>query len=305
MRRGKGFTLLELMAVIAIISLLLSVLIPAVYSAKQQAKLAVCQAGLKSLSAGLWLYTADHQSLFPPFAFSSAGESDLLLSGHWGGSRNPNDPDLFGRMPNELAHVNLDALAYKQYVAGKGLVCPGAAAALQNHEASYFPYTDQFSTYCLRFPHSEDLFRDAPALRGSGGADVLAVYRMFPSGHRYFIPCSSGLGRNYQTVPFISIERTYRTDHEVYNPARGALLADAFWMQDSAADSPTPDARPVLRQRCHEKKYNVLLGHGGVATVTDDSTIESNAVAPGESPRGQSPYYEQAETLWAFFDSHN
>jgi hypothetical protein len=91
----------------------------------------------------------------------------------------------------------------------------------------------------------------------------------------------------------------------VYDPSCDALLADAFWMQDFTAARPVPGATSVIRRRCHVNQYNVLFGHGGVATVTDDGTIESNAVAPGEAPAGQAPYYEQAETLWAFFDEKN
>lgn len=293
------------MAVIAIISLLISVLVPTIHSAKQRAHLAVCQTNLKSLSAGLWLYAADHESLFPPFAFSSAAEADLLLSGHWGGSQNPNDPDLFGRMADEMAHVNLNALAYGQYITAKGLVCPGSAAALQNGEASFFPHTDQFSTYCLRFPHSEDLFRDAPLLRASavGGSDVLGIYRYAASGYGKYFMNSSTHGQMYQTVPFVHSERTYRTAQEVYDPGRCALLADAFWLPACPAPA-GPDSKPVIRRRCHENKYNVLFGHGGVMTVTDDGTIEANAATP-DNPVGQAPYYEQAETLWAFFDAQN
>ncbi len=293
------------MVVIAIVSLLISVLVPAILSAKAQAKLAVCQAGLKSMGAGLWMYAADHQSVFPPFAFSSLGESDLLLSGHWGGSRNPNDPDLFGRMPDELAHVNLSSLEHEQYIAAKGLICPAADSALQNHQASYFSYTDQFSTYCLRFPHSEDLFRDAPALRSSslGGSDVLAAYRVAASGYGRYCPSSSGVGRVYQIVPFVNVERTYRTGSEVYDPGSSAILADAFWRQGESIAPAAGEAKAVLRHACHEVKYNVLFGHGGVSMITDDDTIAENAVAPDASPAGQSPYYEQAEILWAFFDS--
>jgi hypothetical protein len=106
-------------------------------------------------------------------------------------------------------------------------------------------------------------------------------------------------------VPHVHSERKYRTPREVYDPARDALLADEFWMQDDSASASAPGAKPVIRRRCHEEYYNVLYGHGGVATVTDDGTIESNAVAAGQTPTGQAPYYDQAETIWAFFDSMN
>lgn len=303
MRRGWGFTLLELMVVVAIIGLLVSVLVPAVHSAKRSARLAACRAGLKSGGAALWLYAAEKKGRFPPFAFSSIRRSDLLLSGHWGGSRDSASPDLFGRFADEMSHVNLYALSREGYVSATGLHCPAAAAPLRTGKASYFAHTDQFSTYCLRFPHSEDLFRNARALRNSGigGPDVLGVYRVAAGGHEMYIPGSSGVGRVRQTVPLVHSEQTYRTGEHVFDPAADVLVADAFWMQDHAAAA--DGANPVLRRRCHENQYNVLLGHGGVATVEDDGTIDANTVPPGESPVGEAPYYDQAEILWAFFDS--
>ncbi|MBN1943353.1 MAG: type II secretion system protein [Phycisphaerae bacterium] len=305
MHRSRGFTLLEVMIVIAIISLLVSILVPAVRSARNSARLAACQAGLKNLSAGLWLYTAEYQSLFPPFAFSSAAQPDLLLSGHWGGSQNPADPDLFGRFPDEMARVNLQTLVHTHYITAEGLICPGADGALRDGKASYFPYSDQFSTYCLRFPHSEDLFRGAQELRASpkGGPDVLAIYRFAASGHWEYIPGGSGGGATRQMVPYVHTEYTYDTDGGVYDPALSALLADTFWTREYSATSSDPGAKRVWRGRCHEKKYNVLFGHGGVTTITDDGTIQSAAIPPGQAPTGRAPYYEQAEMLWSFLDA--
>jgi len=60
MKREKGFTLIELLVVIAIIALLLSVIVPALKSAKQRAGSAVCLIHSKHLSLGWSMYHEDN-----------------------------------------------------------------------------------------------------------------------------------------------------------------------------------------------------------------------------------------------------
>jgi prepilin-type N-terminal cleavage/methylation domain-containing protein/prepilin-type processing-associated H-X9-DG protein len=59
-RQVKGFTLIELLVVIAIIALLLSVLLPALKSAKIQAQAVVCVTNLGGLSRGYHAYALDN-----------------------------------------------------------------------------------------------------------------------------------------------------------------------------------------------------------------------------------------------------
>jgi prepilin-type N-terminal cleavage/methylation domain-containing protein len=64
MKHKKGFTLIELLVVIAIIALLLSVLLPALRKAKEQAKAVICRANLKQWTTMLFLYTMDNNHTF-------------------------------------------------------------------------------------------------------------------------------------------------------------------------------------------------------------------------------------------------
>ncbi|MCC7291489.1 MAG: prepilin-type N-terminal cleavage/methylation domain-containing protein [Phycisphaerales bacterium] len=57
--RRAGFTLIELLVVIAIIALLISILIPALKRAREQAKTVVCRSNLRQIAAGLTLYAQD------------------------------------------------------------------------------------------------------------------------------------------------------------------------------------------------------------------------------------------------------
>jgi len=56
----KGFTLLELLVVIAMITVLISLLLPAISSARDRAKGSACMSNLRQLGVALSLYTADH-----------------------------------------------------------------------------------------------------------------------------------------------------------------------------------------------------------------------------------------------------
>ena len=59
-RKNVGFTLIELLVVISIIALLVSILMPALNKAKQQATATVCLANIRSLTQGYIMYSDDN-----------------------------------------------------------------------------------------------------------------------------------------------------------------------------------------------------------------------------------------------------
>ncbi len=61
----NGFTLLELLAVVAIVLLLAALLLPAVQTAKAAAESAGCRSNLRQLGAVVFLYAADHDGQMP------------------------------------------------------------------------------------------------------------------------------------------------------------------------------------------------------------------------------------------------
>jgi prepilin-type N-terminal cleavage/methylation domain-containing protein/prepilin-type processing-associated H-X9-DG protein len=58
-----GFTLIELLVVVAIIALLISILLPSLNRARQQAKLTTCGAQLKDIGNSMATYTVDYLTL--------------------------------------------------------------------------------------------------------------------------------------------------------------------------------------------------------------------------------------------------
>ncbi len=65
MSSKKAFTLIELLVVIAIIALLLSILMPSLRSARNQAKGVTCRNNLKQIGLAFILYTEDNEGKFP------------------------------------------------------------------------------------------------------------------------------------------------------------------------------------------------------------------------------------------------
>lgn len=65
MRRNHGFTLMELMVVIAVIIILAGFLTPALSRARKQARKVECMNNLKQLSIAFHSYALDYSELFP------------------------------------------------------------------------------------------------------------------------------------------------------------------------------------------------------------------------------------------------
>ncbi len=61
--RSGGFTLVELLVVIAVIALLAALLFPVLHSARQQARSTVCQAHIRQLAIEFHQYEAEHETL--------------------------------------------------------------------------------------------------------------------------------------------------------------------------------------------------------------------------------------------------
>ena len=87
--RFSGFTLVELLVVVSIIALLISILLPSLRNAREQAKITVCLANLSGLGKASLTYSADDSSehLIPvpatealpdaPGAFEWGGKSGI------------------------------------------------------------------------------------------------------------------------------------------------------------------------------------------------------------------------------------
>src|SRR6266446_3699873 len=72
MKRHSGFTMIELLFVIAIVAILIALLLPAIQAAREVARRVQCANNLMQLGIGMGNYASTH-SVFPPGVVNDKG----------------------------------------------------------------------------------------------------------------------------------------------------------------------------------------------------------------------------------------
>ena len=81
--RRQGFTLIELLVVISIIALLVSILLPALGRAREQARAMLCATNMKGVGTAMAVYTTDYDGYFPNANYAEA--EALTYPNGWSG----------------------------------------------------------------------------------------------------------------------------------------------------------------------------------------------------------------------------
>lgn len=83
-RKNKnGFTLVELLVVISVVAMLLAVLMPCLYSAREQAKGIICLGRIKQLVLACYAYAQNNDDYFPPAYLGYKFENSCVTISHW------------------------------------------------------------------------------------------------------------------------------------------------------------------------------------------------------------------------------
>lgn len=97
-RTDRAFTLIELLVVISIISLLISILLPALKAARRQAQAVTCLSNIRQVGVAITSYAADHKGIFYYSAWVNPAGSVGLQHYTWANI-------LAGRINNDVANV--------------------------------------------------------------------------------------------------------------------------------------------------------------------------------------------------------
>jgi prepilin-type N-terminal cleavage/methylation domain-containing protein/prepilin-type processing-associated H-X9-DG protein len=77
-RASTGFTLVELLVVVAIIALLLGVLLPALAQARDVARTTKCLANMRNMEVAHWMYMSEHDGRFVQVGLGHQGTHEKL-----------------------------------------------------------------------------------------------------------------------------------------------------------------------------------------------------------------------------------
>jgi prepilin-type N-terminal cleavage/methylation domain-containing protein/prepilin-type processing-associated H-X9-DG protein len=272
-RRPRAFTLIELLVVIAIIAILASLLLPALSKAKARAQRLKCTSQMKQLGLGFELFKTDHDSRYPPTAYSTGDyqyqlswddyihryiggndtEADLIL-GISGAVSSPSLIPQILKCPADTIQIGIDWAPYSQRrtyamnYAGPGFIVSSKNAPLPPPQYGVGVYYNMRGVAAGQLPDW-----DAPGYRDSVIQD--------PAGTLLLVELPNG--RNAAGNDWPSFCAGPGTG------VPGGLSADC--VQLSAASSFNKISYGSMAYGLHGGRFNYLFhdGHVGILKTTD------------------------------------
>lgn len=275
---GSGFTLIEVLVVVAIIALLVAVLIPSLVNAREQAKRAVCSSNLHQQFVGMNAYAADHANMLPPRGWKTHTIAEVTreVYGYGGSGRALSN---LGVLRGGLHHSSVAVSSFRSWV-GK----------------------EWNLIYCPNLNYIRDMPPDYHGPEPSGGVDTFADPGIYWSwgGYNYAVPLSQRFRRSIPGESKASYTRAW-----VENPGSYPMLGEknvyprdyiacGYWQELQRHQGLTRDCNdgptPRLPEGCqalvsdwsldmrgnpavHGNGVNVLYSDGHVKYIQCDATL--------------------------------